>query len=125
MSAAVLQPEGELCHDRMLEIREAVTDAMRRGHAHVILDLTAVDHVNYVTLGGLLERAGRLRRLGGDLHLVLRSPYLKNIFRFAGVHHLLPSHSTVEAAVASIEVDSVRTATVSAGSCGSWVPRML
>ena len=121
----VIRPEGELGHSEMGRLRETVAEALGRGFRRFVLDLSRVDHVAYTSLGTLVERAGRLRAIGGDLKLAGASPYLRNIFRFAGVHHLLSFHPSVEAAAAAFEAEAVPAQTVSAGSSGSWVLRML
>ncbi|RMG14278.1 MAG: STAS domain-containing protein [Deltaproteobacteria bacterium] len=123
----VIRREGELGHREMWELRQAIHEAVGRGIRRVVLDLSRVDHVAYPSLGTLVERAGRLRAVGGDLKIVGASPYLKKIFRFAGVFPHLATYETVDEALSAFEAEEegVRTTTVSAGSSGSWVLRML
>ena len=121
----VVRPEGDIDHREMAAVKNAITELMRERACRVVLDLGEVDHVNYMTVGVLVERAGRLRRTGGDLRLAGVSGYLKDIFRFSGVHHLFAAYDTVVEAVASFAGEAAGApATVSAGTSGSWVPQM-
>lgn len=121
----VLRPEGDINHREMAAVKNAITEVLRVRESRVVLDLGGVDHVNYMTVGVLVERAGRLRRSGGDLRLAGLSGYLEDILRFSGVHHLFAAYDTVSEAVASFAGEAMRTPkAVSAGTRGSWVPQM-
>lgn len=121
----VISPEGDINHHEMACVKNAVSELMRRLEARVVVDLSEVDHINYMTLGVLVERAGRLRRVGGDLRLAAASPYLEKILRFTGVHHLFATFDTVEEAVASyLDAELDADVTIPAGMSGTWVPQM-
>ena len=119
---AVITPKGDLGHREMAELKELISEVLTLGEPRVVLDLTHVDHVNYVTLGVLVERRLRLRAVGGDLRLAAPSEYLVKIFRFAGVHDLFETHPTVGEAIDSY-IDEAEE-TVTAVSSRSWVPRL-
>jgi len=44
-----------------------------------------VDHINYLSIGVLLERLKLLRNLNGDLKLAGMSPFLRDIFKVVGM----------------------------------------
>ena len=50
----------------------------------VVLNLRSVDHINYLSIGVLLERLKLLRNLNGDLKLAGMSPFLRDIFKVVG-----------------------------------------
>lgn len=117
----VISPEGDLGHQEMAELKSAISEVLAMGEPRVVLDLEKVEHVNYVTLGVLVERRLRLRALGGDLRLAAPSDYLVNILRFAGVHDLFETHPSVGSAIESYLEEERHT--VSAVQSSSWVPR--
>jgi anti-anti-sigma regulatory factor len=57
-----------------------------KGYAFSILDLGAVNHVNFLGLKQLSQTAGRQKDAGGGLALSGMSGYLKNIFQIVGVY---------------------------------------
>ena len=121
----VISPEGDINHHEMACVKNAISEHMRRLDVRLVLDLSTVDHINYMTLGVLVERAGRLRRVGGDLRLAAASPYLEKILRFTGVHHLFATYESVEEAAASyLDARTDAAVTIPAGMSGSWVPQM-
>jgi anti-anti-sigma factor len=121
----VITPEGDINHSEMVSVKNAIADVLRQGQTRIVLDLHEVDHINYMTLGVLVERAGRLRRSGGALFLSGLSPYLERILRFTGVEELFEVFETPEIAIAAHSVARAeRSYERVAGASGSWVPQM-
>lgn len=100
--AALLRAAGELGPRDMAALRAAITEALDGGAHQVVVDMSRVEHIDYVTLGVLVERAARARALGGGLMLSGCSPYLQDILRFAGVHLALPTAESPGAAFAAL-----------------------
>lgn len=125
---AVITPEGDINHAEMARVKNAITELVREAESRVVLDLSSVEHINYITLGVLVERAGRLRRCGGDLHLAGLSEYVRKILQFSGVEDLLMIFDSVAAAIASFVRDELsgegEPLGFTAGANGSWVPHM-
>ena len=121
----VITPEGDINHSEMVRVKNTIAEALRAGQTRFVLDLGEVDHINYMTLGVLVERAGRLRRSGGALFLAGLSPYLESILRFTGVDELFETFDTPEAATAAHCAARAEHSYESiAGASGSWVPQM-
>ncbi|RMG18956.1 MAG: anti-sigma factor antagonist [Deltaproteobacteria bacterium] len=120
----VITPTGDINHAEMVAVKNAIRDALAEGRRRLVLDLSEVDHINYMTLGVLVERAGRVERAGGALHIAGLSPYLERILRFSGVDDLFRIFESVEAAVAAHHAAVLEGASAFAGASGSWVPRM-
>lgn len=121
----VITPDGDINHSEMVGVKNAIADSLRGGQTRFVLDLSEVDHINYMTLGVLVERAGRLRRSGGALFLAGLSGYLETILRFTGVEDLFQVFETPELAChAHGLTQHERTYQAIAGASGSWVPQM-
>ena len=120
---AVVAPRGDLCHVEMGEVARAISDLVRQGDVRVVLDLRAVDHVNFTILPALVNSRSRLRALGGDLCIAAASDYVIKIFRFAGVHEHFQVYEDLQDALDSFAVLETQ-ATVSAGQSRSWVPKL-
>lgn len=121
----VITPEGDINHSEMVKVKNTIAESLRQGQTRFVLDLTDVDHINYMTLGVLVERAGRLRRSGGALYLAGLSTYLESILRFTGVEELFRIFDTPETATAAHgAAKAERSYDLIAGASGSWVPQM-
>ncbi|MDF1563832.1 MAG: STAS domain-containing protein [Deltaproteobacteria bacterium] len=121
----VITPEGDINHSEMVRVKNVISESLRQGQTRFVLDLTEVDHINYMTLGVLVERAGRLHRSGGALFLAGLSGYLEKILRFTGVDELFQIFDTPElACVAHGAQRMQRSYDLVAGASGSWVPQM-
>jgi len=121
----VITPSGDINHAEMVAIKDLISEELQAGRPYVVLDLCDVSHVNYMTLGVLVERAGRLKRLGGALHLAAVSPYLRRILQFSGVEDLFEIFdSAIEATAAQAAARGRHSLDLVAGASGSWVPQM-
>ena len=110
-----LHVTGEIDHAEMVEIRNAIADLIREGHANVVLSLREVRHVNYLSIGVLVERLKRLRICGGDLKLVGASGYLRNIFTTVGAWEFFDAFDSVEEALSSFSEHQEFGASLSGG----------
>jgi anti-anti-sigma factor len=78
--------EGELGSRALRALGEQLLRLTQKGVRNVVIDLSDVSHLDYRGLRPLMERAGQLRLLGGDVKLTGLSPYLATILRVAGAH---------------------------------------
>ena len=81
-----LMPEREVGVREWSELARKFDRLERAGYVRYVLDFTDVSHLDYRGVRPLVERAQRIRELGGDLKLAGLSPYLAAIFRVAGAH---------------------------------------
>jgi anti-anti-sigma factor len=98
---AVVHLNGELSHQEMAEIERMLSKLMSSRKVKVVLNFQKVEHVNYRTISGLLERATKLRSLSGDLKCASMNSYTKNIFRFTGADQIMEAYESVYDAVMS------------------------
>ena len=97
----VLSVEGEVDLYTAPAVREAAVGAMESGADHVLLDLTDVPFMDSSGLAVIVACLKRLRELGGDLAVVSppSSPPTK-LLSLTGLDHAIPTHATVEEALA-------------------------
>ena len=97
----VLSVEGEVDLYTAPAVREAAIGAMEAGADHLLLDLTEVPFMDSSGLGVIVACLKRLRELGGDLAVVSppSSPPTK-LLSLTGLDHAIPTHATVDEAVA-------------------------
>jgi anti-sigma B factor antagonist len=97
----VLSVEGEVDLYTAPAVREAAIEAMEAGADHLLLDLTEVPFMDSSGLGVIVACLKRLRESGGDLAVVSppSSPPTK-LLSLTGLDHAIPTHATVEEALA-------------------------
>jgi anti-sigma B factor antagonist len=97
----VLSVEGEVDLYTAPAVREAAIEAMEAGADHLLLDLTEVPFMDSSGLGVIVACLKRLRESGGDLAVVSppSSPPTK-LLSLTGLDHAIPTHATVDEAVA-------------------------
>ncbi|HCF61198.1 MAG TPA: anti-anti-sigma factor [Myxococcales bacterium] len=98
---AIIRCEGEMGEYELAHIGEEIFRLGNKGYYKVVLDLAAVDHVDYRGLRPLASRARVLRSAGGDLKVSGLSNYLGAIFRAAGVEEEFELYRTTDEAKAA------------------------
>src|SRR5919109_5059797 len=78
---SVIDVAGDIDFREMIRIKDAIGSLIEKERTKVILNLRSVDHINYLSIGVLLERLKLLRNLNGDLKLAGMSPFLRDIFK--------------------------------------------
>ena len=93
--------KGDIDHCEMVALRNAISDIIKEGNSKIVLTIKDVRHINYLSIGVLVERLKRIRNCGGDMKLVGMSQYLRNIFTVVGAEEFFDSYETVEDAMSS------------------------
>jgi anti-sigma B factor antagonist len=98
----ILSIEGEVDLYSAPAVRDAALAAMDSGVDHLVLDLTAVPFMDSSGLGVIVACLKRLREMGGDLAVVspASSPSTK-LLSLTGLDHAIPTHATLDQALAS------------------------
>ena len=102
---SVIDVNGDIDFREMLRIKNVIGSLIDLDRIKVVLNLKAVDHINYLSIGVLLERLKILRSLNGDLKLAGMSPYLRTIFRVAGMDQFFEQYTSLEEAIESFDED--------------------
>lgn len=108
---AVIDVAGDIDLREMVRIKGVIGSLIEKEQLKVVLNLRAVDHINYLSIGVLLERLNALRSLNGDLKLSGMNPYLKDIFRVVGMDGVFEYYRSLEEAIESFDEDWEGTAT--------------
>jgi len=97
----ILSVAGEVDLYTAPAVREAAVEAMDSGAEHLVLDLTDVPFMDSSGLAVIVACLKRLRELGGDLAVVSppSSPPTK-LLSLTGLDHAIPTHATVDEALA-------------------------
>ena len=97
----------DLTGDEPRVVRQAVARPQRelQSFFQVVLNLKSVDHINYLSIGVLLERLKLLRNLNGDLKLAGMSPFLRDIFKVVGMDRFFEDYTSLEDAIESFDDD--------------------
>lgn len=102
---AVIDVTGDIDFREMLRIRDVIGSLIEKDRTKVVLNLRSVDHINYLSIGVLLERLKILKNLNGDLKLAGMSPYLRSIFRAVGMDQFFEEYNSLEDAIESFDDD--------------------
>ncbi len=108
---SVLDISGDIDFHEMLRIKDVIGSLVENQRIKVILNLKAVDHINYLSIGVLLERLMVLRNLNGDLKLAGMNPYVMDIFRVVGMDRIFEQYGSLEDAIESFDDDWEATGT--------------
>jgi anti-anti-sigma factor len=77
---------GELDQPALAELGNRLIRLLDQSCVWVLLDFSAVEHLDYRGVAVLVARAEDFRRAGGDLKVCGLSPYLQAVLRAGGAH---------------------------------------
>lgn len=77
---------GELDQAALAELGDRLIRLLDQSCVWVLLDFSAVEHLDYRGVGALVARAEAFRRAGGDLKVCGLSRYLQAVLRAGGAH---------------------------------------
>ena len=81
---SVLDVAGDIDFREMIRIKDMIGGLIEKDRTKVVLNLRAVDHINYLSIGVLLERLKLLRNLNGDLKLAGMNPFCGIFLKSSG-----------------------------------------
>ena len=102
---SVIDVTGDIDFREMIWIKNLIGGLIEKDQTKVVLNLKAVDHINYLSIGVLVERLRLLRNLNGDLKLSGMSPFLRDIFRVVGMDRFFEEYTSLEDAIESFDDD--------------------
>lgn len=101
---AVLELSGRLTvNDHAGVLKDAVTDAVRRGALHVVLDLGGVHYIDSTRLGEIIAAHVTLARQEGRLALAATPERLIELLTLSGLNDVFERFDTVDEALASLK----------------------
>lgn len=102
---SVIDVTGDIDFREMIRIRGVIGSLIEKERTRVVLNLKAVDHINYLSIGVLVEQLRALRNLNGDLKLAGMSSYLRSIFKVVGMDQFFEEYISLEDAIQSFDED--------------------
>ena len=102
---SVLDVAGDIDFREMIRIKDMIGGLIEKDRTKVVLNLRAVDHINYLSIGVLLERLKLLRNLNGDLKLAGMNPFLRDIFKVVGMDRFFEEYTSLEDTIESFDDD--------------------
>lgn len=102
---SVIDVTGDIDFREMIRIKDMIGSLIEKERTKVVLNLKSVDHINYLSIGVLVERLRLLRNMNGDLKLAGMSPFLRDIFRVVGMDQFFEDYSSLEDAIESFDDD--------------------
>ncbi|HUF43227.1 MAG TPA: STAS domain-containing protein [Verrucomicrobiae bacterium] len=102
---SVIDIAGDIDFREMIRIKNVIGGLIEKDRLKVVLNLKSVDHINYLSIGVLLERMKLLRNLNGDLKLAGMSPFLRDIFKVVGMDRFFEDYTSLEDAIESFDDD--------------------
>lgn len=102
---SVIDISGDIDFREMIRIKDVIASLIEKDQTRVVLNLKAVDHINYLSIGLLVERLRLLRNLNGDLKLAGMSPFVRDIFKVVGMDQFFEEYISLEEAIESFDED--------------------
>ena len=86
VTAAVLQPEGDLVAARLPALRSKLQEMLVAGTVHLTLDLATARMVDSAGIGLLISAHNSLKKAGGELTVIHASKDILDLFRTMRIH---------------------------------------
>jgi len=86
LSAAVVQPQGDLVAAKLTALRSELRKAVASGILHMILDLQGVRAVDSSGIGLLVSAHNSLKKAGGELTVIHASKDILELFHTMRIH---------------------------------------
>lgn len=86
VSAAILQPEGDLVAAKLPAIRSKLQDMVGAGVRRLTIDLTQTEMVDSAGIGLLISAHNSLKKAGGELAVIHASSDILALFRTMRIH---------------------------------------
>jgi anti-anti-sigma factor len=86
VSAAVVQPEGDLVAASLPALRSKLQEMLGAGMVHLTLDLASAQMVDSAGIGLLISAHNSLKKAGGELTVIHASNDILALFRTMRIH---------------------------------------
>nr|WP_232838073.1 STAS domain-containing protein [Streptomyces atratus] len=90
-------------------LRKLLVDLVNHGRFYLVVDLTAIDHINSTGVGVFVGALKRIRAHHGGLALVVQRESVLKMFRIIGLTRVFPTFDTVGPAVEHLGRDVTKT----------------
>lgn len=98
-TAMVIRLKGDLDEQSIEPLRKELYQCLCDGHFNLVLNVSEVGFISYMSLGIVVERLRRFRALDGDIKLVGVNTYMQRLFRMVGITALFEVYDSEAAAI--------------------------
>ncbi len=84
-----------------LEFTRTISDLIREGTRHVVVDLEQVELMNSSGLGMLVSASGALRAAGGSMSIATANEKIQGLFRMTRLDSVLVNYPTRDEAISA------------------------
>ena len=95
----VIRAPGEIDVASAEPLRAVLAETAARGHATIVVDLSATRFCDSAGLNALVSAARQARAEGGEVRLVVTSEAVSRIVELTGVDRVIPVYASLEDAV--------------------------
>ncbi|MGD1222591.1 STAS domain-containing protein [Streptomyces krungchingensis] len=103
---ALVTVEGDLDVETAPELRHHLSDQVRAGRRHLLIDLASVPFMDSSGINAILKALEETRLAGGSIRLVSPAPAVRRVLDLTGVNLAIASSDSVDAALALVAEDA-------------------
>ena len=90
----IIRVIGDVDEDGVKDLRIALVNCLRDNGYNVVVNLSGMKFISYMSVGVLVERLRQFRSYNGDMKLVGLNLYTQRLFRMTGVTNLFETFET-------------------------------
>ena len=98
---SILHLFGEVGFMEIDRIEKILNSLRRSQHRKVLVDLSATDHVHYMVIKRLIQKAVEVRGESGDIKLVGPNWETQEMIRFTGADQFIEDYASISEAILS------------------------
>ena len=92
--------------NRLTEVEHAIKDCIEKGARKLALDLTNLTFMDSSGIGMVMLCAGRIREVGGRMHIVGAQGHVKKVLELTQIHQVIPMVPDLASLLANPEASS-------------------
>ena len=104
-NTSIVEVQGEIDVYTSSWVKEAINEAIEKGHYFVIINLEKVRYIDSTGLGVLIGALKRAKEHKGGISLICTNPQIKKIFSITGLAKIFIIYKTEEEAIKALTKD--------------------
>lgn len=99
---SIIEVQGEIDVYTASWVKDAVNEAMEKGHYFIIINLEKVRYIDSTGLGVLIGALKRAKEHKGGISLICTNPQIKKIFSITGLAKIFSIYKTEEESIKAL-----------------------
>jgi anti-sigma B factor antagonist len=95
--------------NRLTEVEHAIKDCIEKGARKLALDLANLTFMDSAGIGMVMVCAGRIREVGGRMHIVGAQGHVKKVLELTQLHQVIPMVPDLSSLLAKPDASSATT----------------